>query len=319
MTKRRTLLALTALVFASVAALAESGVARPGVPSSVQADERIRFQITAIVESKGAHEVISDATVEGPPGTDFNVNLEDRGFKMSARFMTDLAPGGGLGLRVGLDTRHFYGYSEAGLPLYEEDTQRHTLALNFDEEVVLLPFGGGGSAGRLSIEITPARTGRQARTPSGETTAPEITISKPSPGGIITVEAKKVPHDYEVEATLLDDGREIAWGTVGCLLEESCRMPLRRDDGSVPFALDLKVERYEPDAGSGRVGLRFDLFDGDGAQPFERQPVARNWAGAAGVGSALSYDVSQFYRGGEGRRFELRLRARLAQAGAAGR
>lgn len=68
--------------------------------------------------------------------------------------MTDLADGGGLTIRARLDTRR---HSEAGLPLYEEDAQRHTLGLNFEEAVVLLPFGGGGDAGRLSVEIRPER------------------------------------------------------------------------------------------------------------------------------------------------------------------
>ena len=308
--KRRALLALMMLV----AAVVVFDVARPEVSAEGAADERIRFQITAVVEKKGVREVVSDAAVEGPPGTDFNVNLQDGRFKVSARFMSDLAPGGGLKLRAKLDTRRLYGESEAGLPLYEEDEQRHTLGLGFDEAVVLLPFGsGGGSAGRLSIEITPARTGRPARLPSGETTAPEITIDRPSPGGVISIEATKVPHDYRVEATLLEDGREAARGSADALLEEASRLTLRRDDGSAPLALDLKVERYEAGSGSGRAAVRFDVSDGEAAQ----HPLARNWAGVAGIGSELSYDLTHVYGAASGKRYELKLKVNLKRPGAA--
>src|SRR5215207_9237237 len=206
--KKRELYTSTLLAFAALAVIA-AGVAAevspPAVSATGPADERIRFRITTLEESAAGRKIISDATVEGPPGTDFNVNLEDGRFKMSARFLTDRAPGGGLTLRARLDTRRLYGYSEAGLPLYEVDAQRHTLRVGFDEAVVLLPFGGGGDAGRLSIEITPARSGRAARAPPGDTTEPEISLDKPSPGGAISIEASKVPHDFVVEAVLLED------------------------------------------------------------------------------------------------------------------
>lgn len=314
--KRRTLLASTLLAFALMVAYALMEVRPPNVSANAPSDERIRFQITAIEESAGGRKVISEAAVEGPPGTDFNVNLQDGRFRVSARFMTDLAPGGGLTLRAKLDTRHFYGYSEAGLPLYEEDEQRHTLGLNFDEAVVLLPFGGGGDAGRLSIEVTPARV------PSGETTAPEITISKPSPGGVISVEATKVPHNFNAEATLVVDGREVARGSADCLLEESSRLPLRpvgaeAGGGVASLWLDLNVERYEQGAGSGRAAVRFDLFEDDPTQTGVRAALARNWAGVANLGSELNYDLSQLY--GAGRKYELKLRIDLAQSDEVGR
>jgi hypothetical protein len=323
--KRRTLVASTLLCFAVIAAGALTEVSPPHAFAGAPSDERIRFEITAVEESAGGRKVISDAAVEGPPGTDFNVNLQDGRFKVSARFMTDLAPGGGLKLRAKLDTRHFYGYSEAGLPLYEEDEQRHTLDLNFDEAVVLLPFGGGGDAGRLSIEITPARAGRPARLPSGETTAPEITIGKPSPGGVISVEATKVPHNFNVEASLLFDGREVARGSADCLLEEPSKFVLRPEGAEgggaavAPLVLDLNVERYEPGSGSGRAAVRFDLSEDDPAQTGGRAALARNWAGVGNLGSELSYDLSQLYGAAPGRKYELRLRIDLAQADAVGR
>lgn len=331
--KRSTLLALTLLALAAVAAVAAAEVSPPDAAAAVTdvedvtADERIRFQITAVEDGAGGREVISDATVEGPPGTDFNVNLQDGRFRMSARFMTDLAPGGGgLNVRARLEARHFYGYSESGLPLYEEDAQRHALRVGFDEAVVLMPFGGGGGdRGHLSIVITPERTGRPARLPSGETTAPEITIAKPSPGGSISVEAMNVPHDFSVEGALLVDGREVARGSGDYLLDETGRLLLRPEGASgesgavVPLILDLKVERYEPGSGSGRAAVRFDLYDDDAAHPGGRSPLARNWAGVANLGSDLTYDVSQLYGAVAGRKYELRLRVNLARADKAGR
>jgi hypothetical protein len=307
--KRRMLFASTLLVFAAVAAGAVFEVTSSKTSADMPARERIRFQITAVEESDEGRRVISDAAVEGPPGTDFNVNLQDGRFRVSARFLTDLAPGGGLDVRARLDTRRLYGYSEAGLPLYEEDAQRHTLRLDFEEAVVLLPFGGGAGGGRLSIEIKPERSGRLV---SGETDAPEITIGKPSPGGAISVEATKVPHHFNVEAALLEDGREVARGSAGCLLEEASELPLRPvgaagGDG-VPPALKLTVERFEPGSGAGRAAVRFDLLAGDAG----RTALARNWAGVAGIGSEMSYDLSRAYQGAPGRKYELRLRIGLA-------
>jgi hypothetical protein len=183
---------------------------------------------------------------------------------------------------------------------------------------VLLPFGGGGDAGRLSIEIRPARSGR---VPSGDANTPEITISRPSPGGAISIDATKVPHDFVAEAELLEDGRAIARASADCLLEESRELLLRRvgaahaSGDDVPLVLDLTVERFEPGPGTGRAAVRFDLL---GGTP-RREALARNWAGAANLGSELAYDLSQTYRGDPGKRYELRLRIRLATGESVGR
>ena len=314
--KIRTLLASTVLACAALLVFALAEVAPPHVSASVPAGERIRFQITAVEESAAGRKVISDAAVEGPPGTDFGVNLQDGRFEMSARFLTDLADGGGLKLRARLDTRRLYGHSDAGLPLYEEDAQRHALGLNFDEAVVLLPFGGGGDAGRLSIEIRPERVGRPGRVPAGDANTPEITIGKPSPGGAISIEAAKVPHDFVVEAALLEDGREVARASADCLLEETRELPLQRvgaapaGGDAVPLVLDLSVERFEPGAGKGRAAVRFDLLTGGAG----RTALARNWAGVANLGSEMTYDLSQTYGEDPGKKYELRLRVNLAAA-----
>ncbi|HEX8293781.1 MAG TPA: hypothetical protein VF570_18600 [Pyrinomonadaceae bacterium] len=317
--KIRELLKSALLACVVMAAGVAAEVTPPRVNATGPSVEPIRFQITAHEESAAGRRIISDATVEGPPGMDFKVNLEDGRFKVGAGFLTDLAPGGGLTLRVRLDTRRLYGYSEAGLPLYEEDAQRHTLRVGFDEAVVLLPFGGGGDEGRLSIEITPARPGRAVRAPSGEATAPEIRIDKPSPGGAISIEASNAPHDFVVEAALLEDGREVARGAGNCLLEEARELLLQSDGGGAPLALNLTVERLEPDSKSGRTAVRFDLLGGDPARPDARAVLARNWAGVGGLNSEFTYDLSRTYPGQPGRKYELKFRIKLASGGAAGR
>jgi hypothetical protein len=315
---RSKLLALTLLACAALLADAAAELLPPDVSATGRADELIRFQITAFEEGTAGRKVISDAAVEGPPGTDFNVNLEDGRFKLTARFLTDLADGGGLTLRAKLDTKRLYGYSEAGLPLYEEDAQRRALGLSFDESVVLLPFGGGAGGSRLSIEIKPERLGRA---PSAGAEAPRITISKPSPGGAISVEATKVPHDFTVSAALFEDGREVARGAAHSLLEEPGELLLRpvesagEENGAAPLGLKLTVERFEPGTGDGLAAVRFDQLGGDSG----RAMLARNWAGVANLGSELTYDLSQTYPGAPGKRYELRLRIDLAASNTVGR
>lgn len=320
--RKAALLASVSLSFVALLVGAATVVRTPKASAGGSGDERIRFQITAVEEGAAGRKVISDAAVEGPAGTDFNVNLQDGRFRMSARFLSDLEPGGGgLTLRARLETRRLYGYSEAGLPLYEEDAQRHTLRLGFDEAVVLLPFGGGGDGGRLSIEIKPARAGIT----SGDQTTPEITISKPSPGGAISVEATKVPHDFRVDATLLEDGREVARGSADCLLEEPVEVLLRptgttwEGKDTVPLALNLTVEGFDPGPGPGRAAVRFDVLGEETGRPKARAALARNWAGVTNLGSELSYDLGHSYPGTAGRRYELKLRVSLGPDGRVGR
>lgn len=315
--KTRTL--ITALLLASAALVAGGAVFVPAPPGRAEGSvgRRVRFHITAVEESAAGRKVLSDATVEGPPGTDFNVNLQGGRFRMRARFLTDLAPGGSLKLRAKLDTRRLYGQSENGLPLYEEDSQSHTLGLGFDEAVELLPFGRGGDA-RLKIEITPAWGGPPSRTPSGEMRPPEITIGKPGAGGAISIEATKIPHDFSVEATLLEDGREVARGSADCLLEEARELLLLPTATVVgeaaggPLALNLTVERFEHGRPSDRVAVRFDLWRADPQRPGGREALALNWAGVANLGSELTYDLGDAYRPTPGRKFELKFRVNLA-------
>ena len=126
-----------------ISALLMTGARPPSasLAKDVRAPKRIRFQVATVEEGTGGRKVISNATIEGPPGTDFFVDLQSQRFKMNARFLTDLVSPGKLKVRAKLNTRRLYGYSQNNLPLYEEDNQSETLQLGFEEQVVLLPFG----------------------------------------------------------------------------------------------------------------------------------------------------------------------------------
>jgi hypothetical protein len=280
--------------------------------------ERLGFRITAVEESAGERNVISDATVEGPPGTDFNVSLQTERFKMSARFLTDLMTPDSLKVRAKLDTRRFYGYSQQNLPLYEEDRQSQTLDLGFDESVVLLPFGRGGGDSRLKIEIIPMVIEQSARLPSGKERPPEINILKSNPGGVIGVEAWKIPHRFAVEATLLEDGREVARGTADSLIEETQGLILRPtaqaspEVASNPLTVNLTINQYTRSRPLDLATIGFDVYRAD-AQSASLEAICLKWAGISGLGSNLTYDLSEVYLKGSGKKYELRFKINLAQ------
>jgi hypothetical protein len=280
--------------------------------------ERLGFRITTVEESAGERNVISDATVEGPPGTDFNVSLQTERFKMSARFLTDLMTPDSLKVRAKLDTRRFYGYSQQNLPLYEEDRQSQTLDLGFDESVVLLPFGRGGGDSRLKIEIIPMVIEQSARLPSGKARPPEINILKSNPGGVIGVEAWKIPHRFAVEATLLEDGREVARGAAGSLIEETQGLILRPtaqaspEVASNPLTVNLTINQYTRSRPLDLATIGFDVYRAD-AQSASLEAICLKWAGISGLGSNLTYDLSEVYLKGSGKKYELRFKINLAQ------
>src|SRR6185369_4496251 len=149
----------------------------------------VRFQVVTIEESSAGRKVLSETTIEGPSGTDFNINLQTGRFKMQARFLTDLTASNRLKLRADLNTRRLYGNSPSNLPLYEEDRQKQTLEIGFDESIVLLPFGRNTNAETLKIEITPAML-------PGLTNESnlKINLGKQLASGEIYVEAFKIPH-----------------------------------------------------------------------------------------------------------------------------
>jgi hypothetical protein len=280
--------------------------------------ERIQFRITTIEEEGSKRSVISDSTVEGPSGTDFDINLQGERFRMSAQFLTDLVARDSLKIRATLDTRRLYGCSDKNLPLYEEDEQNQTLDLSFDEMVVLLPFGQGGGENSLKIEITPMISQQAARLPSGKARPLEINILRPSPGGVIGIQAAKIPHRFSVEATLLEDGREVARGNKDLLLKDPGEVILRPTDQAGaeiinnPLAVNLAINDYKRSrpADLATIGFDLDMADQTGTR---RETIGRKWAGVGELGSNLVYDLSKIYLKESGKKYELRFRINLAQ------
>lgn len=271
--------------------------------------KRMQFQIATIRERAGERTIISSSVIEGPPGTDFDIDLQGERFKMSAKFLTDLDEGNRLAIRTKLQTRRLYGQSAQGLPLYEEDEQSQTLRLGLDEDIILLPFGRSGGADRLKIEITPAMTEETVYGPSGELRPLGIKILKVSRDGVVSIRASKIPHRYEAEARLLEDGREIARGAANLLFEEAQELLLQ--SGAQPIAVGLKINEYIRNRPSDDVAINFDIHRIDGGG--KREPVGLNWAGITRLGSDLSYDLSERYQQHSGKKYELRFNIKIAK------
>jgi len=195
---------------------------------------RVRFHIVAIEETGQQRDVISEATVEGPPGTDFEIELRGARFEMTARFLTDSVVRDAIEVKAKLETRRLYGYSERDLPLYEEDVQSEDLSLDLREKIVLLPFGRPVADERLAIEITPSWAEPREPTESDL----QIDILRPSPDGSVKIRAFHVAHRFGVTATLLRDGVEIAAGSEECRIEDSRTVPLRPTDPARPLGPD---------------------------------------------------------------------------------
>ena len=286
--------------------------------SSLESPRRIRFQIATVEEKAGARNVISEALVEGPPGTDFNVNLQGSQFKMSARFLTDVASAESLKVRARLNTRRLYGYSERNLPLYEEDAQNQSLDLGFDEALVLLPFGRNGGD-KLKIEITPAVSDQPVYLASGELAPLAIKILKQSPGGAVSIQASKIPHNFEVEATLLEDDTEVARGAANFLIEEAQELILKPDNNARaevanhPMAVNLTIDEYARTRPADIVGVSFGLSLINNQDPNLRESIASNWAGAATLGGELVYDISNYYLKTSGKRYKLKIAVKPAR------
>lgn len=275
--------------------------------------QRISFHVAAVEESRGKRKVVSDATIDGMPGTDFVIDLQANRFKMSARFLTDLVSTDALRIRTKLITRRFYGYSEHNLPIYEEDDQAETLLLGFGEQITLLPFGRNGGDDLLKIEITPSKSERILA--SSKVTTPEINIVDPGPG-FISIKASRSPHNFDVSALLFEDGREIARGRMNCLLEEPQEITLQAAANAVeafenPIALRFMVERFERNESTGQASITFDAHQLNNRSD-ARQPIAVKWAGVVALGNETGYDLKGRYLPAAGKRYELRFIVNLA-------
>ncbi|HEX5732489.1 MAG TPA: hypothetical protein VF131_06615 [Blastocatellia bacterium] len=279
---------------------------------------RIRFQIATVEERAGARDVISEAIVEGPPGTDFTIDLQGSRFKMNARFMTNLVSADRLKVRARLNTRRLYGLSERDLPLYEEDSQKQAIDLGFDEAIVLLPFGRNGGD-KLKIEITPAISDQPVFIASGEQAPLAIKILKQSPGGAISIQASKIPHNFEVEAVLTEDDREAARGSANFLIEEAQELMLAPTSGASsqvaanPLAIKLSINEYARTRPADLVGISFDLSVFDSQSGARRETIASGWAGSATLGDDLVYDISDHYLKSSGKQYKLRIRIKPAR------
>ncbi|MDT4897789.1 MAG: hypothetical protein QOH25_2866 [Acidobacteriota bacterium] len=308
------------ILLALVSSLASDGrfLSAQSSQGTPRQPERLRFRIMTIEETAGQRNVISDSTVEGPPGTDFNISLQGERFKMSAQFFTDMTGRDSLKVRAKLDTRRFYGYSEQNLPLYEEDKQNQTLDLGFDESVVLLPFGRNGGDNRLKIEITPIVSEKKERLPSGKVRPLEIDILKPSPGGVIGIQAWKIPHRFVLEASLLEDGREVARGTAPYLIEEPQELILRPTEQaspqvvSNPLAVNLTINQYTRSRPADLATIDFDIYRIN-PQSGQREAIGLNWAGIGEIDSSMIYDLGKVYLKESGKKYELRFRIKLAE------
>lgn len=280
--------------------------------------KRIRFQVATIAEHAGERRVISSSLIEGPPGTDFNIDLQGERFKMSAKFLTDLVDSKTLNVRAKLQTRRLYGVSERGLPLYEEDQQQQALQLGFDDDIILLPFGRTGGDDRLTIEITPAMTDEPVRAPSGELRPLDIKILKVSQGGTVNIQASRVPHRYATEVTLLEEGREVARATANVLLEEAQELVLQSNTqasnevANNPLVVRLNINEYLRGRPADAVAINFDINRINRQNADQRESVGLNWSGVATVGADLRYDLSEAYAPHAGKKYELRFRIKIA-------
>lgn len=276
----------------------------------------IRYDVSAFKEQDGRRELLSETTIEGPAGTDFEIKLQSARFAMRARFLNDLTPPNALRMRADLNTRRLYGQSERNLPLYEEDTQNQTFQVGFDEKLVLLPFGrneGGQNSGQLKIEITPSISEQSARLESGASLPLEIKILKASPGNSITVEATKSPHRFTINAALFEDGREVASGTSDDNLIEEASEILLKPNGQASaevsnnlLAVRLSVDQYWQRRPSDQVAVSFDIYRLGNGQKAGRESIASQWSGVGFVNSTLSYDIGDYYLKATGRKYELK-------------
>jgi hypothetical protein len=284
----------------------------PSVSAENQ-QKRIRFQVTTIGESANERTILAQTTIEGLPGTDFNINLETGNFKMKARFLSDLVTGDKLKIRARLDTRRFYGYSPINLPLYEEDSQNHTLEISFDESVVLLPFGRNGGAETLKIEITPILL---SVVKTDEASRLTINFDKQIPTGEIAVEASKIPHKFNVEAVLLADGQMVAGGAADCLLEEEKEivlLPTSNADSGISgqsFKTKLNINRFIRSRPQDLVDINFNFYRAMENSASKNQMIIPRGAGIISLTGELSYRLENMSLSDD-KNYELKFKIRL--------
>jgi hypothetical protein len=192
------------------------------------------------------------------------------------------------------------------------------MRLGFEEKLVLLPFGQGDSTDQLKIEITPYVSEQSAYLPNGTPRPLEIRIPKASPNGAISVQASKIPHRYVVEASLLEDGREIARGADDYHLEETGELVLQPDSqagaevAGKPLMLSLTIDQYVRNRPADQIAFSFSLYRAAARADEKGEMLIPKAAGMAGLGTELDYDLCQSGVASTERKYQLRLRVKLA-------
>ncbi|MBX7222850.1 MAG: hypothetical protein K1Y36_23075 [Blastocatellia bacterium] len=271
------------------------GLGRAGSqPTTAATVSRIQFCITAIEAHSNTPNLISETLIEGPPGTDFNLNLKSKGFVLTTRFLTDLLPDQRVEMRAALETRRYLGQSDHNLPLYEIDTQRQSVLVGTDEAAVLFPFGQEGDSDSFKIVITQNPIERTAKRPMPL----EIKLVKPAPNGEIEVTARKIPHRFVARLALVRNGQTLAQGESSCRLEAVQEIKLIPAGAApetlhqLPVAVALTVSDFTRSRPQDTVGIHFDVLQSDPAGAVKS--LVRNGAGVGTLGEPLKYDLTNF-------------------------
>lgn len=250
---------------------------------------RVSFHIVTVEQSGSERNVLSEARVDGPPGTDFTIRLHSKRFRMNADFLTDLVASDRLRIRARLETRRLYGHSERDLPLWEEDTQHPSMELGFDEAMALLPFGGDATTETLKVEIIPEVSEWKPPPPGTPPRPLRIDILKSSPAGLVRILARKVPHRFLVEAVMLRGETELARATTPMMLEETGTLRLSPASGGSrndSWLVRLSLEEFHREGTADLIDLRLDV---DHLDDGRERKVASGWAGTLLLGKPGDY------------------------------
>lgn len=269
MKTRLLVLLVTAICFAQTGYRTAEGAA---------AGEKISFDLRVVVE--GSHsETLTEATIEGPVGTDFDIALNTKGFEMKAGFLTDPVGDTDSLVRIQLETKRFYGLSPNGLPLYEEDSQEHTIRVATREAVVLLPFGRNGNGDTLKIEILPQRI----TAPFEDAEKLKIEFLKNLTSGEILINARKIPHNFEIEAEVQLSGTPVTKGETAALFRKNEAAKL---SGALDLVLDIEIEEFSRSRPTDLVSVTFGLKDKNGT-------MIANGRGISETGGEFRYPLEQ--------------------------
>ena len=215
-------------------ALALLIVATAAFGSTARTERRV-YMFRCFDERGAQRQLLYAAQVEGPEGTDFQIVLHDARHHIEATFVNEPLPSGGIDARIHLRSRRSWGLSPNGLPLWEEDDQRQSAQIGPDEQIDLLPLGGGGEAGLLKLEITPDVEPSMAVQPLS------IHISQAAPQGAIEVSAYRSPHWYMADIALMRNGAAVAHATSRLFVDDGATVSL----GGTAVHITPSVVPYE--------------------------------------------------------------------------